>query len=118
MDKERPGIEFEKIVTDIQQRFDLNSTVMHNQILVDRLGHKRQFDVVIKGNYAGQELLGVIECKDLKKKIGTPEVDAFNTKSSDVNANFKILVSRKGFSKTALEKASHYGIQALSLLSI
>jgi hypothetical protein len=116
MRQENLGVDFEKIVTSIQQRFDLNSTVLHNQILTDRLGHKRQFDVVIRGVYAGQELLGVIECKDLKRKVGTPELDAFITKSSDVNASFKIFVSRKGFSKTAIEKARHYGIQTLSLL--
>jgi len=116
MKQEGPGIDFEKIVTSIQQRFDSNSTVLHNQILIDRLKHKRQFDVVIKGDYAGQSILGVIECKDLNRKVGTPELDAFITKSSDVNANFKVVVSRRGFSKTAIEKARHYGIQTLSLL--
>lgn len=116
MEGEKPGVDFEKIVTSIQQRFDSNSTVLHNQLLIDRLGHQRQFDVVIKGDYAGQSILGVIECKDLKRKVGTPEIDAFITKSTDVNANFKIFVSRRGFSKTAIEKARYNGIQTLSLL--
>lgn len=116
MKKEPPGIGLEKIVTEIQKQFDANSTVTHDEILVDRHGHKRQFDVVVRGKFAGQDILGVIECKDLNKKAGTPEVDAFVTKSNDINANFKILVSRKGFSTPALEKSKHYGIQTLSLL--
>lgn len=116
MKLEKPGVDFEKIVTSIQQRFDPNSTVLHNQILVDRLGHKRQFDVVIKGEYAGQSILGVVECKDLNRKVGTPDIDAFITKSTDVNANLKVFVSRRGFSKTAIEKARYNGIQTLSLL--
>jgi hypothetical protein len=115
--KINPGIEFEKIVSEIQKQLDSNSKVSHDEYIIDRLGQRRQFDVVVRGNFAGQKILGVIECKDLNKKVGTPEVDAFITKSQDVNANFKIVVSRKGFSKHAIKKANHYGIQTLSLLS-
>lgn len=113
---DQPGIAFEKVVAAIQSQLDPAATVTHNEVILDRLGHSRQFDVVVRGAFAGQKMLGVIECKDLAKKVGTPEVDALITKASDVNANFKILVSRKGFSKPALEKCAHYGIQALSLL--
>ena len=117
MKKIRSGLEFEKIVTEIQKLIDSNSDVSHDETLIDRLGQKRQFDVVVRGKFAGQEILGVLECKDLNKKVGTPEVDAFVTKSLDVNANFKIIVSKRGFSKPALKKANHYGIQTLSLLA-
>lgn len=110
------GLDFEKVVAEIQRQVDPNAVVSHNKKLIDRLGHRRQFDVVIEGRFAGQEILGVIECKDLKKRVGTPEVDAFVTKSNEINANFKVLVSRRGFSTPAIEKARHYGIQTLSLL--
>lgn len=116
MSSPSPGIEFEKIVAEVQQQVDPNATVTHNRRLIDRLGHSRQFDVVIEGSFAGQQLLGVIECKDLRKRVGSPEIDAFVTKSNDVNANFKIVVSRRGFTGPAIEKARHYGIQTLSLL--
>lgn len=62
-------------------------------------------------------MLGVFECKDLKRKVGTPEVDAFVTKANDINANFKVLMSRRGFTGTALKKCQHYGIQPLSLIA-
>lgn len=116
MRNEQPGIAFEKAVAAIQAQIDPTSSVTHNETLVDRLGHSRQFDVVIRGNFAGQQMLGVIECKDLKRKVGNPDVDAFITKAQEINANFKILMSKTGFSKPALEKCSHYGIQPLSLL--
>ncbi len=116
MPQENPDIEFEKVVSDIQTRIDPNAVVLHNQRIIDRHGHSRQFDVEIRGKFAGQDILGVIECKDLNKKVGTPEIDAFVTKSQDINANFKIIVSRKGFTKPAIEKAKHYGIQTLSLI--
>jgi len=110
-----PGIGFEKLVAALQARLDPASKVTHNEKLLDRLGHSRQFDVVIRGQFAAQPMLGVIECKDLKKRVGTPEVDAFVTKAQEVNANFKILASRRGFSKAAVEKCRHYGIHPLSL---
>jgi len=113
---DKPGIAFEKVVAAIQAQIDPTATVAHNEMLVDRLGQSRQFDVVVRGVFAGQKMLGVIECKDFGKKVGTPEVDSFVTKAQDVNANFKILMSRKGFSKPALAKCSHYGIQPLSLV--
>ena len=113
---EKPGIKFEKLVYDIQKRLDPNTEVTHNEFIVDRLGHRRQFDVIIRGTSGGHPILGVIECKDLKKRVGTPEVDAFVTKSRDINANFSILASRKGFSKPDIEKAKDYGIGTISLL--
>lgn len=115
-DRYLPGIAFELMVADIQAKIDPKADVLHNQRLIDRLGQARQFDVVIRGNFAGQPVLGVIECKDLRGKVGTPEVDAFVTKAQDVNANFKILISRNGFSRTALQKCAHYGIQPLGLM--
>lgn len=116
MAKKNTGIEFEKLVASIQSRVDPNASVSHSRILKDRHGHNRQFDVVIEGRFGGQDILGIIECKDFSKKVGTPEVDAFVTKSQDINANFKILVSKRGFSKPAIQKSKHYGIQTLSLI--
>jgi hypothetical protein len=109
------GAEFEKLVSRIQQQFDPNAHVTHNELLTDRLGHKRQFDVVIHGMLAGHQLLGVIECKDLKRNVGVQDIEAFVTKSRDVNANLKIFVSKRGFTKRATEKASDHGVQTLSL---
>jgi hypothetical protein len=114
---DRPGIAFEKVVAAIQSQLDPAAAVTHDEVLEDRLGQSRQFDVVIRGLFAGQKMLGVIECKDLGRRVGTPEIDAFVTKSQDINANFKIMMSRQGFTKPALAKCVHYGIQALSLLN-
>jgi hypothetical protein len=112
----KSGESFERLVAEIQGRIDPTAKVTHNEFLIDRLGHRRQFDVVIRGNFAGQEMLGVIECKDFKGRVGTPVMDAFNTKAQDINANFKIIASRRGFTKPSLEKAKHYGIKAVSLV--
>jgi hypothetical protein len=116
MSNEPTWLSFEKAVAQVQAQFDVTAKVTHNEQIIDRLGHSRQFDVVIRGKFGGQDIFGVIECKDTKARVGSPEVDAFVTKSQDVKANLRILMSRRGFTKPALEKCSHYGIQALSLL--
>jgi hypothetical protein len=110
------GEPFERLVAQIQTRLDPNSSVSHNEFLIDRLGQRRQFDVTIRGHFAGQNMLGVIECKDLNRKVGTPEIDAFHTKAQDINANFRVIASRRGFTGPALQKAKHYGIRLITLL--
>lgn len=115
--KKNPGIEFEEIVASLQQQLALGAEVSHNERIIDRIGQARQFDVVIRGMFAGHKMLGVIECKDLKRKVNNLEVDAFVTKAQDINANFKVLMSKSGFTEPAIVKCKHYGIQPLSLLN-
>lgn len=110
------GISFEKTVAALQTRLSPNSEVQHNAILVDRLGHKRQFDVVIRGTLGGHEVLGVIECKDWSRRVGPQTVESFITKTRDLNANLALIVSKRGFTTKALDKAKDYGIGTLSLL--
>lgn len=43
----------------IQQAIDPTSKVEHDVVLEDRVGNKRQYDVVIRGSFAGQPVLGV-----------------------------------------------------------
>src|SRR5215212_5196720 len=96
-DKENPGIPFEKIVARIQQMMDPNSTVTHNEKLNDRVGNRRQYDVVIRGQFGGRPVLGVIECKDHSRRKGAETVEAFAKKTENLGANLRIVVSRKGF---------------------
>lgn len=115
--QERPGLSFERAVASVQSKMAPDASVTHNEYLIDNLGHRRQFDVVIRARTAGHAILGVIECKDLQRRVGTPDIDAFVTKARDVNANLTLLVSRRGFTKPAIERATHYGIGTMSLLA-
>ena len=114
--KPLPGVTLEKAVAHIQQLMDRNSTVTHNEKLVDRVGNRRQFDVVIRGHFAGMDILGVVECKDHNTKKGPREVGAFAKECEHLNANIKLMVSKKGFTQQALRLARHDGIGCLSLL--
>ena len=95
---------------------DPDSTITRNEYIVDRLGNRREFDIVIRGEVSGISILGVIECKDWNKKIGTPQVEAFIQKARNVNANILAMVSRRGFTIQALRLAIHEGVGVYSLL--
>lgn len=103
-------------VARIQQLLDPGSVVTHNEYIVDRLGNRRQFDVVIRGQAAGRDYLGVVEAKDWSSKVGTPEVEAFVMKARNVNANIVLMVSKMGFTEPGLRMAKHEGVGTLSLL--
>lgn len=111
-----PGISLEKVVARIQQMMDPNSTVTHNEKLIDRVNIERQYDVVIRGRFAGQPVLGVIECKDHSVKKGPAAIEEFSKKTENLGANLRLIVSRKGFTKKALKLAKHEHIGCLSLL--
>lgn len=113
---EPPGIAFEKLVAKIQQMMDPNSTVTHNEKLLDRVGNTRQCDVVVRGQFGGRPIVGLVECKDNKRRKGPGDVEAFAKKTEHLGANLRIMVSRNGFTKQALRLAVHEGIGCLSLL--
>lgn len=110
-----PGAKFELAVARIQQMLDPTSTVTHNEVLEDRVGNRRQFDVVIRGHFGGRKILGVIECKDHGRRKGPTDIEAFAKKCENVNANVRVFVSRNGFTPQALRLAKHENIACLSL---
>lgn len=116
MTEDKSGKTLEKAVARIQQMLDPASAVTHDEWIIDRLGIRRQFDVVVRGTAMGREYLGVIECKDWRDKIGTPEVEAFVAKARSVNAQIVLMVSYKGFSEPGLKLARFEGVGTLSLL--
>jgi hypothetical protein len=112
----RPGVGLELAAARIQQLMDPGSRVTHNEILEDRTGNKRQYDVVIRATFGGQAMLGIIECRDHKEKIGPDGIEAFAKNMENLGANLRMILSRKGFTKQALRLAAHEHITCLSLL--
>jgi len=116
MSRDKSGRTLEDVVGRILQMFDPKSSVTRREKIVNRLGIEREFDVVIRGKFAGQPVLVVIECKDWSDRVGTPEIDAFITKTRDINAHLKFIVSSKGFTEPALAQAKDAGVGTFSLL--
>lgn len=100
----------------MQRMLDPTSTVTHNEWLIDRIGNRRQFDVVVRGKFGGRNVVGIVECKDHARRKGPDSIEAFAKKCENVGANLRLVVSRKGFTPQALKVAKHEGIGCLSLL--
>lgn len=104
------------IVHQLQSLMGPDAKAERNQRIKDRLGHLRQIDVLIRGKFAGWDMIGVIECKDQKRRKGLGDVEAFAKKTEHLGAGLRIIVAKKGFAKTALRLAKHEHILCLSLL--
>lgn len=116
MGKDKSGKSLEQVVGRIQQMMDTQCSISYREKIQNRLGISREFDVVVRGFFAGHPMLGVIECKDWNDRVGTPEIDAFITKTHDINANLRMIISPKGFTRPALDQAKDAGVGVFSLL--
>ena len=59
----------------------------------------REFDVLVTITRAHHVLHIAFEVKDWKRKVGSPEVEQFVTKTRDTDIQGKVFVSSSGFSK-------------------
>ncbi len=71
----------------------------------------RQIDVLIEGKLGPIDVRTIIECKDYNVRVDVTKVDELHSKMRDVKAHVAILVSRKGFTKGAIQKAKRLGIK-------
>ena len=93
-----------------------NIAIQSPQFFKDKVtGKRREHDVVLTIKHDHHELIVAIECRDRSRPVGVGEVEVFHNKCSDTGVNSGIIVSSKGFRRTAREKAAHYGIRCLTL---
>ena len=78
--------------------------------MMDSPDGPRQIDVLLTGRVGPYPSKTIIECKDYNKIVDVTAVDNLCEKRDDVGANKAVLVARKGFSKTARQKAKRKNI--------
>lgn len=66
---------------------------------------KRQIDIIVKTN---NEVVYIVDSKKYNKKVDVKTVESFIGMVKDVGANYGIIVSEMGFTKTAVNRA-HLG---------
>jgi hypothetical protein len=110
MIKKQSWVNFEKLVAAIHYTETSGAKVKWNEIIKGR-----QFDVTIRFRFGLHEYLTVIECKDYSDKVPVEKVDAFVTKSLDVNAEKAIMISKNGFQSGCQDVAQKHGIKLLTL---
>ncbi|HRN46450.1 MAG TPA: restriction endonuclease [Niabella sp.] len=70
-------------------------------------GRARQVDLFIEGEVGGEKLTLIIDCKYFNKKIDIKMVESFLGFVKDVKGNRGILVTNKGFTKSAFNRANN-----------
>jgi hypothetical protein len=117
----RQGRDLEKLVSALERVLSRREgvTVKSPDFLPDkRTGQLREHDVIVTFPSAHHKLILAIECRDRSTKVGVPEVEAFHTKCFDTGINKGVIVSSKGFARTALKKAEDKGITCLELAKV
>jgi hypothetical protein len=107
--------EFQKLVALINGCLRDSGHVEESGLLVDKTTRlEREVDILISGTFADYPINISIEVTDRTRKAGTPWVEEMRAKHSDLPTDKLVLVSRRGFSRSALEKAKFHGIEAIT----
>lgn len=117
----RPGRALEKLVASLERALGGKDAVKVEspKHLPDRVtGELREHDVVITFPSTHHELMLAIECRDRSRKVTVNDVEAFAAKCQDTKVHKGVMVSPKGFSKSALTKAKNCGISCLGLSQV
>ena len=100
--------EYEIYITRHFQRAFPDATIRHD---VKRVGvvskAKRQIDILIEDRIAGIDISIVVDCKYFSKKINVTHIDSFVGFLADVQASKGVLITNKGYSKTAYNRATY-----------
>lgn len=92
-----------------------NTTIKFDQNILGRFSKvDRQIDILIEGNIAGYSLTIIVDCKYFSKNIDVKTVESFCSMVEDVDAHQGVLITSKGFSTAAINRA-YYGNQKVEL---
>ena len=103
-----------EILTYLQQTFP-ETNISYDQEIVGRFSKvKRQIDILIEGEVAGYEIKIIVDCKYFAKNIDVKQVESFCSMIEDVDAHQGVLITHKGYSKAAINRA-YYGNNKVEL---
>jgi hypothetical protein len=74
----------------------------------------RQVDIYIEEVVGGKSIKIFVECKYYNKTIDVKTVESFISMASDLQADIGLMITEKGFSKTAIKRA-HYNPSEIEL---
>lgn len=115
--KKNTGKGFESLTADFFEILSASerNVIVERDVYLPSPDGKRQFDIILKAEIFGFSITTAIECKDYGKKLDVTYVDGFVSKISDVDINKGIIVTKKGFTKQAYQKAKRLGIELYTL---
>jgi hypothetical protein len=72
---------------------------------------ERQIDFAIRGEIAGETILGIVDCKLYNENVDVKGIESFMGMAQDVNANFGILITKIGYSLAAKNRVKHSNLK-------
>jgi len=113
--KKNNGKYFEKKTHSILSKFNPSKQVLADVRIQGKLSESsRQVDVTLRD--PGEYDFIAFECKDEKTSIGTPTIEGYHTKLSDIGATKGAIVSNSPFSRGARRMAEKLRIDLLHLV--
>nr|WP_262896720.1 restriction endonuclease [Fulvivirga marina] len=107
MSSDKDWRNYEKqIFNNLGQKFPGCSITFDDSIFGIFSKTDRQIDISIRGELAGNKILGVVDCKYYSKKIDVKAVESFLGMLEDLNANIGIMITNDGYSQAAINRAS------------
>lgn len=108
---------FQSLIAMLERQLaPLGATVEESALLKESLSkNEREIDVLIRYTTGHRELVVGIECRDHRRKADIHWVEQSRSKFDVLPIHKRVLVSRNGFTKSALERAAQWNIEAISL---
>jgi hypothetical protein len=117
----KPGKSLERLVASIERGLAGNDGIKiesPKRLRDSVTGAWREHDVVLTIAPAHHTVLVAIECRDRSRPVGVPAIEAFFTKCQHTGINQGVIVSPRGFCRTARDKAKHLGVRCLDLSEV
>jgi hypothetical protein len=114
----KPGENLQQLVRTLEQATNNAPHIKvesPKRLLDKQTGELREHDVVLTHSLGHHTMVLALECRDRKRKVGVPDVEAFRHKRNNTGVHRAIIVSSTGFAKTALKKAEPNDIGCLGL---
>lgn len=104
------------LIAAIHEQMAAPHQVCESDMLVDRVsGREREVDIVIHTAIAGYEFVLSVECTSCGRPASVEWVEQMSCKHSSLPTNKLVLVSKAGFTASALAKAKFLGVECHSL---
>lgn len=106
-DSDKDWRRYEKLISNnLEQKFPGCSITFDDSIFGVFSKTDRQIDISIRGDLAGNKILGIVDCKYYSEKIDVKAVESFIGMLEDLNANIGIMITNNGYSQAAINRSS------------
>ena len=106
MDKSMKWQEYqEQVYKEFRKQYP-KEQILYDQKLLGRYSKvKRQIDILVKAKMTGYDAIGIFDSKCFNKRVDVKIIDMMFGFIDDIGANFGGVVSAKGFTEGAINRA-------------